>query len=229
MEMIGGLLVSEKSPDCRCSALRSTIFLRIVGSTLRFALGIRRGFPCPLRRKAAILRYRVRSEAPVSDDRSETGSPNRTSGLILWYSLCSSQAHRSSICSQPSVGTTRLLLRLPMSPLFYRYRSRLSSALRQILALRCLLHPHPPSIPFGKRHSHKLGRLSAGIYHFEKRFRDSANLEGSVLRRRAHRLWSTGQAARSLRTTRPLKRRRRRCGGRGRGGRPRPPRLPSRR
>jgi hypothetical protein len=39
-----------------------------------------------------------------------------TSGLILSYSLCSSQAHSISSCSQSSVGSTRLLRRFSMTP-----------------------------------------------------------------------------------------------------------------
>ncbi len=92
------------------------------GRTRLFAGDEPKRLPMPSRSKPETLRWRVLFEVPVSTARSAAGSPNKTSGLILSYSICSFQAQRSSSCSQrsSSADSTRRLLFLrfpvPMLP-----------------------------------------------------------------------------------------------------------------
>ena len=100
-----------------CSALRSTIFLRIVGgSTSPLGLGeTRRGFPCPRRGRR---RSGGRGSVPGFPSRPTAGHGlaeeyERPDPLVL---LCSGQTQSSSSCSQSSVGPTRRLFLLAMPP-----------------------------------------------------------------------------------------------------------------
>src|SRR5215207_11765425 len=91
------------------------------GSLLRLAVSEPKRLSMPSASKRAAFRRSVRPEdAPVSSARPSAGPPNSTRGRMSSYSRCSGQPHRSAICSQSAVGSTRrlsgLLVMLPPHP-----------------------------------------------------------------------------------------------------------------